>query len=199
MALLAPRTGAAGDIPAFVPPSDGRIIVGRMDLVFPAALSSTAGAFIGAAIPATIAAVVAIYVNVVGRKREDTGRRRDLYSEAYKLALEWCEAVYRVRRRAYDGSQDRELVEHFHHLQERIAYYEGWLAIENETLGKAYQAFLKHVLNVCQPLLQDAWSKPGREPTKPRPEDEVHPNLEYAKRTFLNTVRLHLQPWWKQP
>ncbi|MDQ2761417.1 MAG: hypothetical protein M3Y17_13595 [Actinomycetota bacterium] len=168
-----------------------------MPLLLPAVLSTTASAFIGAAIPATIAAVVAIYVSVVGRKREDTKRRRDLYSEAYKLALEWCEAVYRVRRRASDGSQDRGLDEHFHQLQERIAYYEGWLAIEDEYLGKAYQKFIEDVRGVCQPLLQGAWSTTGREPTEPRPADEVHPDVQDAKRTFLAAVRLHLQPWWK--
>lgn len=168
-------------------------------MLAPAALSTTASAFIGAAIPATIAALVAIYVNVVGRKREDTSRRRDLYSQAYKLALEWCEAIYRVRRRASDGSQDRELVERFHDLQERIAYYEGWLTIENERLGRAYQQFLKKVLQECRPLLQDAWLKPGREPTEPRPDDEKNPALDRAKETFLKEVRRHLQPWWSPP
>jgi hypothetical protein len=170
-----------------------------MQLLVMAALSTTASAFIGAAIPATIAAVIAIYVNVVGRKREDTQRRRDLYSEAYKLALEWCELIYRVRRRAPDGSQDRELVERFHAMQESIAYYEGWLSIENKELGMAYQRFLAQVVLECRPLLREAWAKPGREPTEPTPDDEKGPRLRQAKEAFLCDVRRYLQPWWNPP
>jgi len=149
-----------------------------------------------AAIPATIAAVVAIYVSWVGRKREDQQRRRDLYSEAYRLTLEWCEAIYRLRRRAPDCSQDRDLVEHFHQLQERIAYYQGWLAIENVELGKAYQEFLNTVLRECKPLIQAAWQKPGRDPTQPPPADDVHPDLTAAKDRYLAAVRWHLASWW---
>jgi hypothetical protein len=161
-----------------------------------ASISTPVSAFIGAAIPATIAAAVAIYVSVVGRKREDQQRRRDLYSEAYRLALEWCEAIYRVRRRAPDGSRNRELVEHFHALQERIAYYEGWLAIENEKLGTAYRTFLKRVLLECRPLIQEAWSRPGRNPTDPPPKDEAHPQLQQAKEQFLAEVRCHVASGW---
>jgi hypothetical protein len=167
-----------------------------MLLTTAASISTPVSAFIGAAIPATIAAAVAIYVSVVGRKREDQQRRRDLYSEAYRLALEWCEAIYRVRRRPPDGSQDRELVEHFHKLQERIAYYEGWLAIENEKLGAAYRTFLNRVLLECRPLIQDAWSKPGRDPTDTRPADEATPKVQQAKEDFLAEVRLHLASGW---
>jgi hypothetical protein len=167
-----------------------------MLLTAAASISTPAGAFIGAAIPATIAAAVAIYASVVGRKREDQQRRRDLYSEAYRLALEWCEAIYRVRRRAPDGSQDRELVEHFHKLQERIAYYEGWLSIENAELGCAYQQFLSKVLLECRPLIQEAWGKPGREPTDGPSGDDTHPKLAQAKKAFLAEVRRHLASGW---
>ena len=163
----------------------------------PFALSAPLGAFVGAVIPATIAATVAIYLNAVGRKREDVQRRRDLYSEAYRLALEWCEAIYRVRRRAPDDSQDETLVERFHELQERIAYYQGWLCIESSALGRSYQHFLEKILEECKPLLQEAWSRPGRKPTEPTPPDEPAPNLEEAKELFLRNVREHLSPWWK--
>jgi hypothetical protein len=162
----------------------------------PLALSAPLGAFIGALIPAAIAATVAIYLNAVGRKREDVQRRRDLYSEAYKLALEWCEAIYRVRRRAPDGSQDQALVEHFHELQERIAYYQGWLCIEAADLGHSYQHFLDEVLKECKPLIQEAWLKDGRKPTEPTPPEEAAPKLDNAKELFLREVREHLSPWW---
>jgi hypothetical protein len=168
-----------------------------MHAALPFAVSAADGTVIGASITAVLAATVAIYLNAVGRKREDRNRRRDIYSQAYRTALEWCEAVHRVRRRAADGSEDRALVEQFHQLQERIAYYQGWLCIEAADLGRSYESFLDKVLAECRPLLQEAWSKPGREPTEPPPSDERAPDLSEAKTTYLREVRKHLSPWWE--
>jgi hypothetical protein len=164
--------------------------------VIPFALTAPVGGLIGARITAIVAAAVAIYLNAVGRKRDDRSRRRNLYSEAYKLALEWCEGIYRVRRRAPDGSQDQELVKHFHDLQERIAYYQGWLSIESAPLGQSYQHFLETVLTECQPLIREAWSTPGRG-AQLTPEGETAPDLDEAKSPFLGEVRRHLSPWWE--
>ena len=168
-----------------------------MRFVLPFALSGPAGTVLGAAITAGLAAIIAIYLNAVGRNRENDARRRDLYSNAYRAALEWQEAVYRVRRRNPDGSQDYELVAHFHDLQERIAYYEGWLSIESASLGTAYRKFLDDVMGQCQPMLQDAWSRPGRPPTQPTLTDENCPDLDASKADFCLAVRDHLSPWWK--
>ena len=152
---------------------------------------------IGASITAVLAAAVALYLNAIGRKNEDRSRRRGLYSEAYRTALEWCEGVYRVRRRAPDGSEDRALVAHFHELQERIAYYQGWLCIEAAELGRSYQHFLDRVLEECRPLIQQAWEDPGRNPTDPTPEGETVPQLDQDKETFLREVRKHQARWWE--
>lgn len=160
------------------------------------ALSAPAASLIGAAVTAVCAGAVALALNVLARRREDRARRRDLYSEAYKTALEWCEGVYRVRRRDPDGSQDQELVQHFHELQERIAYYQGWMCIEAADLGRSYQHFLDTVMAECRPLIQDAWGDSGRLPTGPKPDGEREPQLAQAKETFLREVRQHLSPPW---
>lgn len=182
----------------FPPPSGSSLIFGQMSLTVAFALASGPSAFIGAAIPATIAGVIAIYLNQAGRIREDRERRRDIYSNAYKRGLEWCEAVYRVRRRASDGSGDRQIVERLHELQEDLAYYQGLLRTEDEELGRAYETFLRRVMGECEPLLQQAWRQTGREPTEPKPANEVAPKLEEAKKQFLDAVRLHQLPWWKK-
>jgi hypothetical protein len=160
-------------------------------------LSAPAASLLGAAVTAIVGGAIAVWLNFLARRRDERDRRRNIYSEAYRAALEWCEGVYRVRRRPSDGSGDRALVEHFHELQERIAYYEGWLCIEAEPLGRAYQHFLKQVMGVCQPLLQEAWALQGRAPTVPKPADEVSPNITDAKETFLREVRRHLAPPWQ--
>jgi hypothetical protein len=159
------------------------------------AFSDAQGAVVAAAIAAVIGLAGAIYVSVVGRKAEERNRRRDLYSQGYRSALAWCEAIYRVRRRASDGSEDRELVKNFHAMQEDIAYYQGWLAMETPELGRAYRVFVKAVMAQCRSLLQDAWTRPGREPTEPTPGDEVHPQIDASARVFERDMQEHLSRW----
>jgi hypothetical protein len=152
---------------------------------------------VGAVVASLLTGLFGLYAIAAGRKDADRNRRRDLYSEAYKAALQWCEGVYRVRRRASDGSTDRDLVLHFHDMQERISYYEGWLAMEAPELGRAYRALLVEVRSSCEPLVKKAWSDPGREPTTPTPENEPGPDLTDAKAAFVRDVNEHLsrRPW----
>lgn len=143
-----------------------------------------------------LAGVVALTVAAFNHAREDRARRRQLYSDAYRAALEWCEFIYRIRRRNPDGSQDLDLVARGHDLQERIAFHEGIIATESKTLSLAYRAFLDAVMTQCEPLLRDAWSKPGRLPTDPTPPEDQHPSLNDAKDAFTGAVRRHLAPWY---
>jgi hypothetical protein len=173
----------------------GRAYGGGVIDTLPLALTAPEGALYAA----VIAGLVAIGNSAAGRVHEQNTRRRDLYSAAYKAALEWCEAIYRVRRRNPDGSDDYKLVERFHELQERIAAHEGWIAMESAELGRAYRTFLDEVLAACEPLIKEAWSRPGRPPTEPTPDDEAHPQLDAAKRKFVEAVRAHMAPWWNPP
>jgi len=144
---------------------------------------------------ALVAAAVALYLNTRGRKNAERDRRRTLYSEAYRVALEWCEGIYRIRRRPQDGSGDVDLVRHFHDMQERIAYYEGWLAMESPVLGRAYKRFLREVMNEARALIQQAWSRPGCPPTQQTSPDDKGPALNDVKERFLLDVREHLSGW----
>jgi hypothetical protein len=152
---------------------------------------------VGAVVASVLTGLFGLYAIAAGRNDADRNRRRDLYSEAYKVALQWCEGVYRVRRRASDRSTDRDLVRHFHDMQERISYYEGWLAMEAPELGRAYRALLGDVRSSCEPLVKEAWDRPGREPTTPTPENEKGPDLSDAKAAFVRDVNEHLsrRPW----
>jgi hypothetical protein len=168
-----------------------------MPYVLPLALCKADATVLGSVGAAFVAAMVALYLNWRGRKDARAEQRRDLYSEAFRTGLEWCEGVYRVRRRPPDGSGDSELVQRFHDLQERIAYHEGWLAAEAAELGRAYSAFLRSVLHECRPLIQDAWSRDGRAPTEQTPDGEESPNVDDAKQAFLRDLRDHQSraPW----
>lgn len=169
----------------------------------PIALSDLGKALISGGAGAIGAALVAggfgLYRIAAGRKDAARDRRRDLYSEAYRTALHWCEGIYRIRRRADDHSEDRELVKHFHDMQERIAYYEGWLSMESPDMGSAYRALLRAVRAECLPLAQAAWATSGRSPTDATPDDDAHPDISAAKEAFVRDVREHLsRRWWKR-
>ncbi len=151
---------------------------------------------VGTLTAALVAAAVALYLNARGRKNAERDRRRTLYSEAYRVALEWCEGIYRVRRRPQDGSGDADLVRHFHEMQERIAYYEGWLAMESPQLGRAYKRFLREVMDEARSLIQDAWSHLGCPPTEQTNPDDQAPALNEAKGRFLLDVREHSSRWF---
>jgi len=76
-------------------------------------------------------------------------------------------------------------------MQERIAYYEGWLSMESRELGRAYRALLDAVTSECRPLIQTSWASAGRHASAPPPPSEGAPDLDAAKQQFLADVRDH--------
>jgi len=126
---------------------------------------------------------------VLGRAQE---RQRTLYSKAYEAAMAWNEMVYRVRRRANEDDTERELVERFHTLQERIDYFEGWTASEGASIGTSYCRLVREIKNKTEPLIRAAWAEPGRAPSDPTPDDDEHADLRQERDRFLKDVRAQL-------
>lgn len=148
--------------------------------------------------PAVITAAGAILVALVtataaffSSKRD---RRRQLYGEAYKVALAWREMLYRVRRRKADKTP--ELVDRFHDLQEQIDYYSGWIGSESKPLQRSYARLVQKVKNETKAPLQAAWEKEPDETSLWRSlAGEVHPDVSAAADEFLQDVRNHLSAW----
>jgi hypothetical protein len=67
-----------------------------------------------AGIAAASATVVALLSAFIARIYVGRDRRRQMYGEAFRAALEWREMVYRLRRRDNTREQDREIVDRFH-------------------------------------------------------------------------------------
>jgi len=156
------------------------------DIISPPLATTVASAPLWGAV---VAGLFAILLSSVGRKREQKDRRKTLYSEAFQAVLAWEEGLYRVRRRAADGSEDLEIKNRFHDLQELIAYYYGWLSIESAELGTSYNTLVNTVKHECEPLLQHAWADPPQALNRPTPPDARHPTLQQAKDAFLREVR----------
>ena len=146
-----------------------------------------------AAIVAGLVALVTLFLRAGGLLLTgQSARQRDLFSEAYESAMAWNEMLYRLRRRARTDEADRELVDRFHELQEKIDYYEGWTASEGRFIGKSYCRLVREIKRETQRLIQEAWETPGRLPGEPAPPDEVRPDLNEARGRFLRDVRNQL-------
>lgn len=122
-------------------------------------------------------------------------RRRDLYGRAYQDAMAWLEMLYRIRRRGNDEPSERDLVERFHSVQERIDHHRGWLGSESRYLARSYCRLVSAIKRETESLIQAAWQQPGRPPGHPTADDECHPRIEPHSLDFLTDVRLHLSLW----
>ncbi len=142
---------------------------------------------------ALVTAFVALAVAISRHIAAARNRRRDVYSEAYRTVLEWVEMVYRVRRRV--PASEPAIIEHGHEIQERIAYYEGWLASESVSLRNSYRIFLQEVKGQTAGLIAEAWQEPPRSADQMTQEQDEHPDVERASSDFLRDVRAHLSLW----
>ena len=166
-----------------------------MDLVS-VTLNDNEVKLIVAASAAVSAVSVAFISAALARIFAQRDRRRQMYGEAFRTALEWRETVYRVRRRDNTPAHDRELVDKFHDLQERLDFYEGWIASESRFIRRSYMKLVNAAKSATREELRAAWDTPGQ--TGNADPGDAHPSISSAaKDGFLRDVRgqLSLQPW----
>lgn len=145
------------------------------------------------AIPALAGSLVTL---VLTRQFERTNQKRVLFAEAYEAVLGWQEMLYRVRRRGKGEEVERELINQFHELQEKLNYYQGILAAESKSLGKSYKQFVRVVKKENEALIQTAWESKIRRPSEGTPAKDKHPDIHDNAETFLKDIRQWLA-WWQ--
>lgn len=153
-------------------------------------------ALVTAGIAVLLAVLRAVGLVITG-KRE---RRRALYSEAYRSAMAWRELLYRVRRRAYGAEAERELIDAFHDLQEKLDYYEGWTASESLWMGRSYCRLVSEIKDSTRAPIRAAWEEADRrKPSEGTRDDDVLPDVTATRDSYLKDVRDHLSlnPLWK--
>lgn len=146
-------------------------------------------ALVAAGAGVLLAALRALALVVSGAQE----RRRELYSEAYKAAMAWREMVYRVRRRTDGDEAARALIDRFHELQERIDFYEGWIASESRAMGRSFCRLVKAIKTKTEAPLRVAWEELDRRmPAQGVRDDDDHPDVRQERDAFLTDVRQHL-------
>ncbi|MFD9740626.1 hypothetical protein [Umezawaea sp. NPDC059074] len=152
-----------------------------------------------AAVAASSAAIiVALTTLFFGRVFAGRDRRRQMYGESFRAALEWEELLYRVRRRDDTPEALRAIHDRFHDLQERLVYYDGWIGSESKYMRRSYRKLVDKQKHATRSLIQAAWDKPGK--LGNADADDVNPQIAVsasAADDFLRDVRNHLslQPW----
>jgi hypothetical protein len=160
-------------------------------------LTDTERALLVAGIAAAATVIVGLLAALAAYLASKRERRRDLYSEAVRAVVGWKEMVYRLRRR--EAGQERELINHFHTLQDQLSYYQAWIGSDSKYMKRSYDRLVKGVKDRTEKLITDAWKERIRaKPGNARPGD-VHPELSDLVDSFLRDVRSHLSPWpWRK-
>jgi hypothetical protein len=117
-------------------------------------------------------------------------RRRNLFSEAYRVVVAWAEMYWRVCRR---GKDEQAVVERFHELQEQIDFHQGWISVDDEVMGRAYDHFVREVKRRAEVPIREAWNREPCSPAQGIPGTGVPFDIEDLKRQFLADVRDHLR------
>lgn len=146
-----------------------------------------------AAVSATFVAMLSAFIARIYVGRD---RRRQMYGEAFRAALDWREMVYRLRRRDNTKENDREIDDRFHDLQERLNFYEGWIGSESKYMRRSFTTLVDASKCAAKQDIQAAWDKRGK--TGNADPGDHHPVIDQAViDTFLRDVRAHLssRPW----
>jgi hypothetical protein len=110
-----------------------------------------------------LAAMTAAVVALVGYWLTNRVKRLDAKAEAYAKALAAIEAYktlpYRIRRRAGTEDSTAELRHLISDVQQEIAFYRRWLALESMEVGLAFQVLADKVMDVGADWRREAWKK----------------------------------------
>jgi hypothetical protein len=158
-------------------------------------LTDTEVKFVVAGVAAVSALTVALLSAFIARAFVGRDRRRLMYGEAFRAALEWREMLYRVRRRDNNAENDREIMNRFHDLQERLDYYEGWIGSESKFRRRSFQKLVKAAKDATSSGIQAAWDRPGKSGNT---DEDRRPEIDtMVVDAYLRDVRGHLsvQPW----
>lgn len=146
---------------------------------------------IAAGVALASAVSVALLSAFIARVFVGRDRRRQMYGEAFRAALEWREMLYRVRRRDNTKEHDRDIIDRFHELQERLDFYEGWIGSESKYLRRSFKRLVKASKDATQSDIQAAWDKRGKSGNA-EPGDS-HPSIDQRVMDgYLRDVRGHL-------
>lgn len=128
--------------------------------------------------------------------QESRLKRKAMVATAIQSALQRVEMYYRVRRRSPDESDDIQLRDRFHQIQEDNDYHTALLEMESPWAGYAYRKFLGALKRSLEPYMAKAWKNPGGGPNV-QLQAEDRPNVEKYVRLFTRDSRRLMNPFMR--
>ena len=136
-----------------------------------------------------LVAILSALAAYLASKRDE---RRTLYSEAVQSIVGWKEMVYRVRRRTDEQTSD--LVAAFHDYQDKLSYFQAWIAGESKYMSRSYARLVRDIKSKTEPLIREAWEQPVRPVPGHALATDEHPDISLATDAFAADLRSHLSP-----
>lgn len=123
-------------------------------------------------------------------------KRKAMIADAIQSALKRVEMYYRVRRRNPDKSDDIQLRDRFHQIQEDNDHHTALLEMESPWAGYAYRKFLDALKRTLAPHMKKAWENPGSGPNV-QLQAEDRPNVDRYVRLFTRDGRRLMNPFMR--
>lgn len=123
-------------------------------------------------------------------------KRKAMIADAVQSALKRVEMYYRVRRRSPDGSDDIQLRDRFHQIQEENNHHSALLEMESPWAGHAYRKFLGALKRTLAPYMEKAWVNPGGGPNI-QLKSEDHPDVAKYVQLFTRDGRRLMNPFMR--
>ena len=125
--------------------------------------------------------------------QESRLKRKAMVADAIQSALKRVEMYYRVRRRNPDESDDIQLRDRFHQIQENNDHHTALLEMESPWAGYAYRKFLGALKRTLAPYMAKAWENPGGGPNT-QLQGEDRPNVDKYVQLFTRDGRRLMNP-----
>jgi|ERR1017187_3234678 hypothetical protein len=110
-----------------------------------------------------LAAITAAAAGLLGYWLTSRSKQLDAKAKAYADALSAIEAYkslpYRITRRAKDGKDESDLQHLVGDIEQQVAFYRRWLALESATVGLAYEALANRVMKNGANDRRHAWAQ----------------------------------------
>lgn len=141
--------------------------------------------------------LASVVTRILGKQERERNRKREQYAEALQTALSWREMLYRVRRRQSGKDYEEKLVDQFHHLQEKLDFYDGLIRTNSVSLSRSYRRLVKKIKDDTKPLINDAWAM---KPVPAKNYDATkfkHPTFKKEINAFLEDTVRQVKPKYR--
>ncbi len=146
---------------------------------------------------ALITAGLALLGQAVIRVWDVRDRRRDEYSRAFEVAMQWTEFPYRIARRlSNDADAVESIVTLMHTAQQQICFHQNWLRSVSDDIANAYSNLIDAVKEKSAPHIRTAWKQPPAQiPDGMILGDAFPVNVKAEVDEFTKQIRRDLSFW----